>query len=101
MELLFGIAIGIFLREIIRAFRPSAEWQPEANTDDDYKRAAYKAAAKTLGVRIKFGPPVPCPAGTAACFGMTGIWLHRDDAKKLKRHEFTNAMFREYDRIAH
>ncbi len=83
----------------IAAFRPSMEWSPDSNFDDPFMRAAYKEAADSLGIRIKFGPPVPCP-GYSLCGGMTGVWLHRDDVAKLKdKHEFTDALWKAHARL--
>lgn len=106
MSLIFGIAVGIFLAvawplvSSLLPFRPGPEWKPDSNVDwgDRYKIAAYKAAAKKLGVRMKLAQPVPC-AGIAMCGGMYGVWLHRDDARKLKPHQFTSEMWNEYSRI--
>ena len=81
------------------SFRPGMEWTPNANCDDPLKKEAYRRAGVKLGVRVKFGPPVPCP-GYSLCGGMTGIWLHRDDAKKLKPHEFSEAMWKEFGELA-
>jgi hypothetical protein len=106
MELLIiGIMIGFLIasirlnKDVCSSFRPSQEWKPEANTDDAYQTAAYQAAGVTLGVRVKLGPPVPCEAGTSACRGMTGIWIHREDAANLKHNQFTDQMWSEWSRI--
>lgn len=97
----FGFVVAIMWRRLTLSslsFRPGMEWVPEANCDSDYKRAAYLAAGKTLEVRVKFAQPVPCP-GISMCSGMTGIWLHREDVKKLKPYQFTDQMWKEYSKI--
>ena len=102
--LIIGVLIGIVLAMVwsrlppVMSFRPSMEWTPEANCDDPFKLAAYKEAANNLGVRIKIGPPVPC-AGYSMCGGMDGIWLHRDDIKKLKPYQFTDEMWKAHSRL--
>ena len=104
MSVLTGILIGLILAMLYRMFqqinfRPSMEWSPEANCDDPFKKEAYRRAGETLGVRVKFGPPTPCP-GYSMCGGMTGIWLNREDVKKLQsRHEFTDAMWKHHTEI--
>src|SRR5258708_2996170 len=105
MELILGAIFGFLAAVLWRyaappmlLFRPGLEWTPEANVDDPFKREAYIRAGKNLGVRVKLGPPVPCP-GYSLCGDMTGIWLHREDAEKLERYQFVDEMWKEHSRI--
>ena len=74
------------------------KWEPNANVESSnrLKLKAYKIAAERLGIKIRLGKVVPCSAGKARCLGMTGIWILKEDTKKLKRHQFTDEMWKAY-----
>lgn len=86
--------------ERLFGLRPDpTKWKPSSNAGDADDVECFKRAAKKLGVAIKFGYPITCPAGAsfAARIGMKGVYIKRSDADKeahlvIEKHEQWFAM---------
>ena len=77
------------------------EWIAHSNAGDPDDIAAYKEAARRIGVRISVGYPVPCPADASLCaqLGMKGIYIarahaDRSDALTMAKHGAKSEMSR-------
>lgn len=69
------------------------KYKAHANCDRGDKLWAYREAAKSLGVTIQVGYPVPCMAGAraAAGYGMVGIYILREHVDR--ENDLTMEMF--------
>ncbi len=76
------LMFALLLLWLIRRYPGGRTWKPLANAESECV-GSYRRAAKAAGIRLRFGTPVPCPAsGSGLLWGLTGVYIHRDDAKR-------------------